>query len=429
MNKRLDALSKELGCESSSFKIDTKKIKNKVNTLLNMDLEERKIYMKQKLIKAIVIVAAITVLGATTVFAAINSDWLKEFFQGDTSAVQNNIKTPKQSVSDGRFTLTLEQVLASKYQVLVIYSVEGLTPDAVSELMSDGFENINKLSFRPEDRQAKCGGYLEKEIKEKRTSSKRYWALSSASISNENEEDFYLRLRAIKPAKKISVPMKCNIETLELTLKNSSYGDTEIKMTPLGVVLETIVNKTEGFTNTFFRMKNGEIKTFNELLECNGVHYEGKKAEYRALFRSIMNFSDFKSVIVDNIEYDMKDTTKTKTVEIDKTLYPFEIKLVKKGTDYYIPVKEFCNKIGAAMEWDEAAKALTITYRNSKYTIIDGSNFILKDGKRILSKEEVFFFDGVLVASLNFIDMDVRFPLEMIHKNIPEKDWTWTITP
>ena len=53
----------------------------------------------------------------------------------------------------------------------------------------------------------------------------------------------------------------------------------------------------------------------------------------------------------------------------------------------------------------------------------------MKDGKRILSKEEVFFFDGVLVASLNFIDVDVRFPLEMIHKNIPEKDWIWTVTP
>ncbi|MDF2984615.1 MAG: hypothetical protein K0R50_125, partial [Eubacterium sp.] len=348
MNKRLNALSNEVGCEGSNFKIDTKDIKNKVNSSLNTDFEERKIYMKQKLIKMIAIAAAIIALGATTVFAAVNSDLLKEFFEGDTSAVQNNVKTPKESVTDGRFTLTLEQVLASKYQVLVVFSVEGLTTEAISELMRDGKEdlmsNIDSISFGPKDKKAmeqfKFNGYTWGEIEEKRTSTKRYWALSSSYSLNENEEDYYIKLGAMKPAKEITVPMKCNVETLDLVLKNPSYGDTEIKMTPIGVLLETTNNEIEFFTNVFFRMKNGEIKTFNELLK-NNMDYGNDPAEEKlkggALFHSIMNFSDFKSVIVDNIEYDIKDTTKTKKVEIDKKLYPFKIKPVNKDK-CYMPV-------------------------------------------------------------------------------------------
>ena len=64
------------------------------------------------MIKVIIIAAVIIALGATTVFTAKNSDWLKEFFEGDTSAVHSNVITPMASISDGRFTLTLEQVLA-----------------------------------------------------------------------------------------------------------------------------------------------------------------------------------------------------------------------------------------------------------------------------------------------------------------------------
>lgn len=34
-----------------------------------------------------------------------------------------------------------------------------------------------------------------------------------------------------------------------------------------------------------------------------------------------------------------------------------------------MPVSEFCEKIGAVMEWYEKAESLTITYRNSEYII------------------------------------------------------------
>lgn len=443
MNKRLDALSNEVGCECSNFKIDTKNIKNKVNTTLNSDFEEKRIYMKQKLIKIIAIAAAIVALGATTVFAAVNSDLLKEFFAGDASAVQNHVKTPRESVTDGRFTLTLEQVLASKYQVLVVFSIEGLTTEAVSELMRDGKEdlmsNTDSISFGPKDKkaieQSKFNGYTWGEIEEKRTSTKRYWTLSSSYSLNENEEDYYIKLGVMNPSKEITVPMKCNVETLDLVLKNPSYGDTEIKMTPIGVVLETTSNETEFFTNVFFRMKNGEIKTFNELLKDN-MDYGNEPAQEKmkggALFHSIMNFSDFKSVIVDKIEYDIKDTSKTKTVEIDKKLYPFKIKPVNKDK-CYMPVNEFCEKIGAAMEWDDKTEALTITYRDLKYVITNGSNVVLRNGKKVslYNDEEIFFSDGKLVASIDFIGeamhMDIGFPFEL--RKVPEEDWTWTVIP
>ncbi len=110
------------------------------------------------------------------------------------------------------------------------------------------------------------------------------------------------------------------------------------------------------------------------------------------------------------------------------------MKPVKKGK-YYIPVRQFCEKFGAAIEWDHRTESLTITYRNSKYVITNGSNVVLKDGKKVsLNKdEEIFFYEGKLVASIDFIEqamhMDIRFPEELLRKKIPKEDWTWTVIP
>lgn len=398
MSKRLNKLIEEmnLNLENADYKIKAQDIKNRVNDILNTDLQERKNCTRQRFLKTAAIIATIAVLTTTTAFAAINIDLLKTFFTGDSSSMQGFVKTPKQSVTDGRFILTLEQVLASKYQVLVIYSVEGLTDDAVKELMSDKFVDMDTISFGSENGN-NPSGFSSRELLDKRTAAKRYWTIESAGILNTDEADFFIRLNKMENAQKIIIPMKFNVETMEFSFAGQPYGDAIIKYSPLGITLEKGIktNSKHSFTNytgVFFRMKNGEIKTFNELLDLkdcvnvslkDGAEYQ--RYEYHALFREINKISDFKSIIIDNIEYDIKDTSPKKQAQIDEHLYPFDIKPVYKDLRpvyqgvLWLPVYEFSEKIGADYKWDNKSRTATIEYRGSTYVITEGSGVVLKD--------------------------------------------------
>lgn len=448
MSKRLNKLVKEMDLSPANedYIIMAQDIKNKVNEALNTDLEERKSYMRQRFLKTVVTIAVITVLTTTTAFAALNIDLLRTFFTGDTSFLEDFVKTPQQSVTDGRFTLTLEQVIASKYQVLVIYSVEGLTDDAIRELMSDGFVDIDTISFGPDNRKntEKFDGFESWELAEKRTTVKRYWAVESSDVLNTNESDFFIRLNKMKNPQKIIVPMKCNVETKELVFAGQPYGKAMIKFSPLGIIYEKGISDMKELpfhTDVFFRQKSGEIKTFNELLELKGggaVNFnedaekdaEYHRYEYNALFREIHDLSEFRSVIIGNIEYDIKNTSKTKPVKIDKHLYPFELKPAYKDV-LWLPVNEFSQKIGADYKWDDKSRSATIKYRGSKYVITDGSDVVIKDGNEIKLEEKPFVLDGKLVAPGYILDEAFHMTID-VKKNDSQtdvKDWVWIITP
>lgn len=70
MNRRLEFLSKELGLPYDDCAVDHKKIRDNVNDILNADLTERRMYMKQKIFKTVMIAAALTTVFVTTALAA-----------------------------------------------------------------------------------------------------------------------------------------------------------------------------------------------------------------------------------------------------------------------------------------------------------------------------------------------------------------------
>ena len=204
MNKRLHELYYELEIDKSEMNnvpvIKSGDIIRCVNDTLDAVPEVRRIHMRQKVKKTVLVAAMIAVLGASTVFAAVNTDFLRTFFTGDTSYLDEFVQTPMESVTDGKYTLTLEQVLATVNHALVVYSVEALTDEAKEELNSENergisnFIGMDVLTFGVVDHNsAKLEGLTQREIPERRTDNKRYFALT-VDIENENEADFFIRL-------------------------------------------------------------------------------------------------------------------------------------------------------------------------------------------------------------------------------------------
>jgi hypothetical protein len=380
----------------------SQKMFHEILTQAQNDQQERTIDMKRKMLKSFAISAAVLLMAVTSVFAAANFDVLKEFFAGDVSLIRQNIKMPRESISDGRFKLTVEEILTDNRYVFMVYSVEGLNDDAIGELMgSDDLILDNdfkyKISVSP-SAGISAGSFTayyahSRELKERRTATTRYWVYYD-EMENVSNQPLTLRLTAMSGEQYIVVPTDCNVETKELTLTGQPYGDVSVQLSPIGITLEKGVkgdsNIETAFNEVFFRMKDGQIKTYHQLASAfNGFmaadaigapRAEYQRYKYNARFLDVIPLSDFKSIIVGNIEYDVNNPAKTGAVTIDAKLYPVEVEaLLLKNQAAWLSVKDVCDKLGADMTWD--GSNLIVNYRGGAVEITNGNGTYLKDGK------------------------------------------------
>jgi len=461
MNKRLNDLKSEIGINIPDFKDDTRLIVDKVNGVLNADLQERKIYMRQKFLKTAFIAAMIVILGASAVFASISisSDFLGTFFEGDTSYLDGHVQAPRQNVTDGRYTLTLEQTLVTTQQALVVFSVEALTDETIAALNATDergfstFMGMDTISFGPVygGQHLQFGGWSQSSLAERDTETKRYFAITVSSMMNENEEDFFIRLNKMTDTQKIVIPMATNIETHEFVLACSLGNESVLRFTPLGITLERTVS-TEGdiffnmISGLYFRRNSGEINTFSQLLRKYGVSLVEwpeeeiiyLRYEMSTMFREVMSISEFSGIILNGIEHDINDTSVTTPFTPDQTIRPFEMKPYYRG-HLWVPLRELCENIGADIRWDNEINGAIVEYRNSTFVIARDSTIVIRDG-------EVFDFynefdcdatfiseDGRLIVSSRLLDLmrigAIATNREVNGEFLPVSQWIWTIIP
>lgn len=421
--------------------------------------QERTLYMKQKLFKSVAIAAAVVILYVTSAFAAVHFDVLKSFFMGDFAYIQNHVKTPYESVSDGRFKLTVNEVLADQNRIYMVFSIEGLTDDAIAELMHTDpygdFMEMDTITFSQKSGVNAHNYSVLSEIKDKRTNTTRYWAYYD-KFNDAIQSPFTLRLNKMSGEQSVTVPTDCNLETMNLTLTGQPYGDVFVNISPIGITVEKGVEAAADieimFTDVFFRMQNGKIKTYNQLTslyksgmltqesamasdeeraECGYLRYK-----YDAGFFSTIPLSDFKSIIVGNIEYDMKDPTKTSYVSIDKKLYPFEQPMyIAAGGEFFAPIDEVCEKLGASIEWNDEKKVAMIKYHgrtvevsSEKDTYIEMGNGQLYRASTVFHNGKLNVDTGTLLYGLNVWVTPKTWDKET-GEFLPPEDCFWVISP
>lgn len=367
--------------------------------------------------------AAMAVLMAFTIAtsvcaAAMSNEFFNEVFSGDTSYLADFVKTEKQSVSDENYTLTLEQYLVAEKQAIVIFSIEAQTDAAIAEFNAvdergnSTFWDMDTIGFGPVDHdKAHRSGFSTGSLNKKfDTDKKKYFVLKCDSIDNKDKIDFYICTNKIKGSPKIFIPMKSNIET-----KTLKFDDIEVRYNPISIELSYPVTeenvcdwcgvKTKYF---YFRMKNGEIKTFNQLYKEDSSDIETNMGHFRAWAKRIIKPDEIKSIIVNDTEYPVDDVSKSQKVEIDNRLKPFMIKPYIK--DYLrLPLREFCEKLGADIVWNESDRTATVKYRGSTYVFTPGSTKVMIDGETVdyydKDNDHTTFIDesGRMIVSLGFV--------------------------
>lgn len=136
MNRRLEKLKRELNIEIPDLTISTDTVKDRVCLSIRSDLRERKQYMKYRVLKTVLVTAALIAALATTAFAvspagqaAINS--IITYFQNDKATEMTSMEELCKynaeigtSITKDGYTLTLDNVAADDNFIHVFYTIK-----------------------------------------------------------------------------------------------------------------------------------------------------------------------------------------------------------------------------------------------------------------------------------------------------------------
>ncbi|GFI61693.1 hypothetical protein IMSAG049_00854 [Clostridiales bacterium] len=391
MNKRLKKLETELTQKvSRETYINSESIKKRVNGMLDAIPSERSNYMRQKLIKSVVMALIAAAAMGTTGFAMSNIDLLRQYFIGETEKIENYVETPKTKVSDENFEVTLEKAITTKYNVKAVISVKALNKEAKKQMSDEKLNVIRDTYVNYTDCHDShyISSWVGKELKEYRAADTVFWEISVDSNNSEKDGEMIKMTFDFLNSENNSIvfELKTNMETYEYNLGGQPYTNAELKLSQIGAILIKGIPADENpemeMTNAYFRMQDGSIKTYNQIFDVYGLSLaqEGKDYnmyKYVGDAYEVLDLTEFKSVIVDGIEYELENPETHKLADENELIMPFECRVRYYGENAYISLDSLVDGLGGERTEDG------LIYHDEAYEIADDTTVII-DGEKYI---------------------------------------------
>ena len=265
MKNRLEKLRNEVmpECREDVSYISSKDILNKVDEKLNAVPSERRIYMKQKVLKGFAIACIVMAAMASSVFAMTNMDMLKHFFSGDTEVLEDYVSSPENYVSDGNFKIGLEQIITTKYSAKAIISVTALS-DEGRRMLKDEELNVIRDTYVNYVDDSSEGHYINgmggRELTEYKTADRSLWEISIEALNTISDgEKVAMEFEFLDTKDNVIIfELNTDVETAEYVLPGQPYGSAKLKLNPTGAIIERGIPAGEEFelydTSTYFIM-------------------------------------------------------------------------------------------------------------------------------------------------------------------------------
>ncbi len=401
---RLDELWRSVDGPGSPPRLDSRRIKARVNAALDADQAERKIYMKQRL-RAALAAAALTLALTGTAFAATaNWDGLSAWFQGDTTPAQKYVDSTVRSVSDEDYTLTVEGCAADGNTAYLTLTITALSDEAKEFIQDEHFNSIDTLALWIPSQEEEGGlrpvGFGYREV-ETGTADTRRFSLAADDLPYSTDM-LYVWCGYMEEGKRVNIPVT---PAPSVTVKVNAAGPGALDFAPFATsdsdVLTIDKITISPFTcrieyqgpngvqpNIRFRMADGSIYTWSQMIDINDR------------FKEIQNLDNIASVIVFDMEYPL-DGSKPTPVEHDSALDPFTVtrmEPLEEGGGYTLPVRELTEKLGGACTWDAATGDVSCTYRDVTIVLRAGRDTALVNGKTVELRSAPAMQNGILAA-------------------------------
>lgn len=415
---------------------DPAAVKRRVNAALNAVPSERRAYMRQKLRFAAAVAAIAALLAGSALAVAGQWNVLDFFYEGDTAPAVEYVNNQAYSVSDDNYTLSVTSSVADTRSAYLLVTVEAKNDAARATLMADDFRNIDTFFVRVlEDETAEpeptpevdgpcaevpsaTGSFGTGEEEHLRTDTSRTFTIHIQPLSAA-ANGVRLRLGVMSEDDYVELPLD-PLEPIGLEINTEGEGRgtgshieggpvtlERVSLSPLSLRLDYSYRQEVGkpFPLLFFRMADDSLRTWGQMMDNDGsgssYSKDGVVSSSRdCQFRSVIELSQLDAVIFDGMAYPL-DGGRPETVEVDPTLYPFQIPLMNRLSEdsgYSVPVRALCEGLGVDCVWDNDTQTATMTYRDVTISLTWGSATALVDGQPVEMYAAPNVQDGKLAA-------------------------------
>lgn len=419
---RLDELWRAAGGPGAPPRLNSKRVKTRVNAALDADQEERKIYMKQKWRVALAAAAAAMALTGTAFAATANWGGLSDWFRGDTTPAQEFVQDVSQTVSDENYSLTVDSCASDGYSAYLTFTITALSDEAKEFIQDEHFHSIDTVELwipsREEPGRLRPVGSGYRVLDAGSPDS----LLFSVAIDDMPyaAEMLYVGCGYMEEGKRVKIPIT-PVEPLTMKIGASGSGVLSITSDPdendLTITVDEITlspftcqvkyrGSYDIYPNLRLRMADGRVLTQSQTMSFISGHSEGSEitapgghiSSFR--FHEVQKLDEIASLIVFDQEYPL-DGSKPTPVAHDPALDPVVVSRMDEleaDAGYSIAVRELTEKLGGACAWDAASGTASCTYRGVTVRLRPGDSTALVDGKPVTMKRTPAVQNGALAA-------------------------------
>lgn len=376
--------------------------------------------------------------GVRKIFGIDNADKAKSvFYKYFSSDVKDEIvyfQTVNKSVENERFVMSVNEVCGNTQYMYITVSIKAKNEESKVYLKPDNFYGEVKFDL-------KTDGAIAKNV---------YGTVKYKWIEEDGAKVFLYKIRSgnygvvskvkVNSATVIGEDISFEIiesdEKLQIELKGQGYEGGYLIVQPMKIVL-TFNAYTED-VETFFRFKDGSVKTINQLGNRRSATFltetesEETIYEYTYATSEVIDLSTLESVIVKGIEYSFENPEiYEEDVEVPDELKPFHI-FIKTRTDDFgneysaTSLKELAQMVGGWYRCVDVGVA-EVTIWGKTYRITDGEKKYIVDNAEddgIRSKAPVMDENNVMwVDSYDFIRNVLKA------RYVKTSDAIWTVIP
>lgn len=346
-----------------------------------------------------------------------------KYLKEDAEEAEEYMQHVLESVEDENYILTLNEVLGDESNVYLTVTIEAKTEEGKASLMSGGYYWLRIEAYSDTYGWINAGGGTSEIQNMKRENSRSF---SVHCFGSDLVEGGYKEMRItcrafsteIMDDRYIYFEIESKEEKIEFELLGQAFTGGYIYLTPMSIEIAVTRDATEEYApdarnlNTFFKFKDGSIKTFNQVAGFDGSMSRMDGAEplykYQTGTKNILDLDSIESIIVKDIEYPVDDPASYQIASVPERLKPFTVSetgyRATDGTYYLCTLKELTDRLGAVYTY-EADGVIEYELHGKTYRVEAENSAVSVNGENVyfLYTPPALNENGEIVVGLEFV--------------------------